>query len=108
MVARLEQALDAAYAADRTQLPVERVTDTELAARLATFLWNGVPDATLLDAARRGDLHEPAALNREVLRMLRDPRSVSLIDNFFAPWLSLDRLKAARPIRPCTLESTPN
>ena len=72
------------YAADRTLLPVERVTDTELAARLATFLWNGAPDATLLEAARRGDLHDPAALNRQVLRMLRDPRSVSLIDNFFA------------------------
>lgn len=99
VVASLEQALDAAHAADRTQLPVERVTDTELAARLATFLWNGAPDATLLDAARRGDLHEPAALNREVLRMLRDPRSAGLVDNFFGPWLLLDRLKTARPDR---------
>jgi hypothetical protein len=99
MIAGLEQALDAAYAADHTQLPVERVTDTELAARLATFLWNDVPDATLLDAARHGDLQEPAALNREVLRMLRDPKSVSLVDNFFGPWLSLDRLKTARPDR---------
>ena len=97
VVSRLEEALDAAYAANRTLLPVERVTDTELAARLATFLWNGVPDAPLLEAARRGDLHDPAALNRQVLRMLRDPRSVSLVDNFFAPWLSLDRLKTAQP-----------
>ena len=97
LVSRLEEALDAAYAANRTLLPVERVSDTELAARLATFLWNGVPDALLLEAARRGDLHDPAVLNRHVLRMLRDPKSVSLVDNFFAPWLSLDRLKTAQP-----------
>ncbi len=97
LVSRLEEVLDAAYAANRTLLPVERVSDTELAARLATFLWNGVPDALLLEAARRGDLHDPAVLNRHVLRMLRDPKSVSLVDNFFAPWLSLDKLKTAQP-----------
>jgi hypothetical protein len=96
LVSRLEAVLDAAYAANRTLLPVERVSDPELAARLATFLWNGVPDALLLEAARRGDLHDPAMLNRHVLRMLRDPKSVSLVDNFFAPWLSLDKLKTAQ------------
>jgi hypothetical protein len=97
VVSRLEQALDAAYAANRTLPPVERVPDSELAARLATFVWNGAPDAPLLEAARHGDLHDPAELNRQVLRMLRDPRSVSLVDNFFAQWLSLDKLKTAQP-----------
>jgi hypothetical protein len=97
LVSRLEGVLDAAYASNTTLLPVERVSDTELAARLATFLWNGVPDALLLEAARRGDLRDPAALNRDVLRMLRDPKSASLVDNFFAPWLSLDTLKTAQP-----------
>jgi hypothetical protein len=76
---------------------VERVSDTELAARLATLLWNGVPDALLVDAARRGNLHDPAVLNRQVLRMLRDPKSVNLVDGFFVPWLSLDKLKSAQP-----------
>ena len=56
-----------------------------------------LPDALLLEAARRGDLHDPAVLNRQVVRMLRDPKSVSLVDNFFAPWLSLDKLKTAQP-----------
>ncbi len=97
LVSRLEELLDAAYTADRPQLPVERVSDTELAARLAALLWNGVPDALLLEAARRGDLHDPVVLNRHVLRMLRDPKSVSLVDNFFAPWLSLDTLKTVQP-----------
>lgn len=92
MVATLEQALDTAYAASRTHLPAERVTEIELAARLAAFLWDGAPDAALRDAAKRGDLHEPAVLQREVLRMLRDSKAASLVDSFFRPWLSLDRL----------------
>jgi hypothetical protein len=36
-------------------------------------------------------------LNRQVLRMLRDPRSANLVDGFFADWLSLDRVKNAAP-----------
>ncbi len=55
VVSRLEQALDAAHAANRTMLPVEPVTDTELAARMAAFLWNDAPDAELFEAARRGE-----------------------------------------------------
>ena len=86
-----------AGAGDRAVLPVERAAGAELAARLATFLWGGVPDAPLLEAGRRGELYDPDALQRQVLRMLRDPKSIGLIDNFFAPWLSLDRLKTARP-----------
>ena len=77
--------------------PAERVSDLELASRLATFVWNGEPDAALLDAARRGDLQDPTALNQQVARMLRDARSAALVENFFAPWLSLDRLKTVRP-----------
>src|SRR5262249_53065968 len=97
VVPRLEEALDAAYAANRTLLPAERVSDRELAARLAALLWNAAPDEPLLEAVRRKDLHEPAVLNGQVLRMLRDPKSASLVDNFFAPWLSLDRLKNVQP-----------
>lgn len=91
----LAQALDAAYAARRAPLADERVTGTELATRLAAFVWNGAPDATLLDAARRGDLETPAVLHQETLRMLRDPRAAGLVDSFFRSWLSLDRLTAS-------------
>jgi hypothetical protein len=77
-------------------LAEERAPATELAARLAMFIWNGAPDGPLLEAARRGDLDDAAALNQEVLRMLRDDRSVSLVDNFFTAWLALDRLRTAQ------------
>lgn len=100
VVATLEQALDAGYAAERRQLAAERVNDAELAARLATFLWNSLPDAPLLEAAARGNLHEPATLNGEVVRMLRDPKAISLIDGFLGPWLWLDKLKSIRADSP--------
>jgi len=86
-----------ASAADGALPPAERAPDAELAARLAMFLWSAIPDAPLLEAAQRGDLRDPAALNRQVLRMLRDAKSISVVDNFFTRWLALDRLKTAQP-----------
>jgi Protein of unknown function (DUF1592)/Protein of unknown function (DUF1588)/Protein of unknown function (DUF1585) len=97
VTAGLQQALDAAYAANRTLKEAERAGDAELAARLATLIWNAVPDAALIADAQRGRLHEPVVLNRHVVRMLRDLKSASLVGGFFAGWLSLDRLKQARP-----------
>ena len=75
----------------------DRASDAELANRLAMFLWNAAPDTQLVAAAKRGDLRNPAGRTREVVRMLRHPNASALVDNFFAKWLSLDRLKTARP-----------
>jgi len=83
--------------ADNQVRPIERVPDAELAVRLATFLWNDVPDGQLAEIARRGELDDPGMLKRQVVRMLRDQRSDGLLDNFFAKWLSLDKLKTTRP-----------
>jgi hypothetical protein len=84
---------------DRAPFPFEQASDMELAVRLAAFLWGAAPDELLLDAAQRGDLHNPRGLNRQVLRMLRDRRSEMLVDTFFAKWLSLDSLKKAQADR---------
>jgi hypothetical protein len=97
VIARLQQALDTAYAANGSSLAVDRANGTDLAVRLATLIWNAAPDAPLLDDARHGRLDEPAVLNRQVVRMLRDPKSASLVASFFTGWLSLDRLKRVRP-----------
>jgi mono/diheme cytochrome c family protein len=62
--------------------------DTELAARLSFFLWSSIPDDELLDTAIRGTLHEPAVLEQQVRRMLRDARArTALVQNFFEEWL---------------------
>jgi hypothetical protein len=75
----------------------ERASDEDLAGRLARFVWSDAPDAPLLEAARRGELRDREALTRHVRRMLGDAKSVGLVDDFFVPWLALDRLATARP-----------
>lgn len=64
------------------------IPDLELASRLSFFLWSSIPDDALLDVAIRGRLREPAVLDREVRRMLTDPRArKALVQNFFEEWL---------------------
>jgi hypothetical protein len=80
-----------------------RIPDLDLASRLSFFLWSSVPDDELLKLAARGTLHEPAALERQVRRMLADPRSDSFTTNFTGQWLMLRNLETARPVVPLSL-----
>src|SRR5580658_5771476 len=59
-----------------------RISDVALASRLSFFLWSSVPDDQLLDLAAQGKLKDPAVLEKQVRRMLADPKSEALIDNF--------------------------
>jgi hypothetical protein len=69
------------------------LSDIELASRLAFFLWSSIPDEPLLDAAERGELSKPAVLERQVRRMLADPRATSaLVGDFASQWLNLRRI----------------
>jgi hypothetical protein len=77
-----------------------RLSDLELASRLSFFLWSSLPDDELLDAARRGVLNDPAALERQVRRMLADARAEALVANFAGQWLFLRELRNARPDSP--------
>jgi hypothetical protein len=74
-----------------------RVSDGELASRLSFFLWSSIPDDELLDVAASGRLRQPAVLERQVRRMLADPRSRSLINNFAAQWLQFRNLRSTTP-----------
>jgi mono/diheme cytochrome c family protein len=73
------------------------LSDLELATRLSFFLWSSVPDDELLDVAVKGDLDKPAVLERQVMRMLADPRSQNLVTNFASQWLHLRNLDAITP-----------
>jgi len=65
-----------------------RLSDVELASRLSFFLWSSIPDEALLDLAIRGKLREPGVLDRQVRRMLAEPRARgALVDSFFGQWL---------------------
>jgi len=67
-----------------------RLTDIELASRLSFFLWSSIPDDHLLALAEKGELSKAATLEKEVRRMLADPRATeALVNNFAAQWLNL-------------------
>ena len=74
-----------------------QLSDLELASRLSFFLWSSIPDEELLTIAERGQLDEPAVLERQVRRMLADPRSGALVSNFVSQWLHLRNLRVAAP-----------
>lgn len=76
---------------------VTPLTDFELATRLSLFLWSSIPDETLLKLARQGRLHRHNVLRAQVERMLLDPRSQALSQNFARQWLRLDQLITAVP-----------
>jgi hypothetical protein len=76
------------------------LSDLDLASRLSFFLWSSIPDEALLTAAERGDLTKPAELERQVRRMLADPRAEAMVQNFAGQWLYLRNLTSTRPDPP--------
>ena len=71
-----------------------RLSDLEVASRLSFFLWSSIPDERLLALAERGQLTNPPILEKEVRRMLADPRAAKRSsDNFAAQWLNLRRVE---------------
>jgi hypothetical protein len=71
--------------------------DSALASRLAFFLWSAPPDDELLELAAQGKLGEPAVFDAQVERMLANPRSAALVENFAGQWLFLRNLQSVRP-----------
>lgn len=70
-----------------------RITDFELATRLSYFLWSTMPDEELFDFARAGRLHEAEVLHAQVERMLADPKSIALADDFAAQWFGFRNMR---------------
>jgi hypothetical protein len=74
-----------------------RLADLELASRLSSFLWGTPPDDELLDVARRGRLSNDDELERQVRRLLADPRAEAIGSRFAAQWLRLQDMYKVRP-----------
>ena len=74
-----------------------RVSDLELASRLSFFLWSSIPDDELLELAVKGRLRNAAVLAGQVKRMLADPRSDALVQNFAGQWLFLRNVPLTGP-----------
>jgi mono/diheme cytochrome c family protein len=73
------------------------ISDLELASNLSFFLWNTIPDDELLQTAIDGKLKDRAVLDKQVRRMLADPRSITLASNFLQQWLDMKRLDEIVP-----------
>jgi hypothetical protein len=69
-----------------------RIDDLALASRLSFFLWSQGPDDELRKLAAAGRLRDPAELNRQVDRLLADPRADSVVTNFAFQWLNFGRM----------------
>jgi mono/diheme cytochrome c family protein len=85
---------DPVQAAPGTNYPI---SDLDLASRLSFFLWSSIPDEELLQLAERGGLRDRPTLERQVQRMLADPRADALVTNFAGQWLYLRNLAAQSP-----------
>jgi hypothetical protein len=85
------------------------LTNLELASRLSFFLWNTGPDEELLTLASTNGLTRPgvreaqarqgaaSSLEKQVRRMLADPRASSLVTSFAMKWLNLTTLDQVAP-----------
>jgi len=77
---------------------ITRLAPYPLATRLSMFLWSSIPDEELLQLAESGEIHDHAVLKQQVRRMLADPRSRALGENFAIQWLNLRALgQSVRP-----------
>jgi hypothetical protein len=74
-----------------------RLSDLELATRLSYFLWSSAPDEPLIAVASQNKLHDPAILEKQVRRMLADPKSEAVTNTFAYQWLHLQNLKEWSP-----------
>jgi cytochrome c5 len=86
--------------AEPAALPVGktyRVGDLALASRLSFFLWSSVPDDELIDLGAQNKLHDPVVLEKQVRRMLADPKSEALVTNFTGQWLGVRSLQTSEP-----------
>lgn len=70
----------------------QTLNDWELATRLSYFLWSSMPDDELVALAEAGTLHEKAQLQRQITRMLGDPKAKRFSDSFATQWLRLQKV----------------
>ena len=74
-----------------------RISDFDLASRLSFFIWSSIPDDELLDLAEKGKLRDREVLTQQVRRMLADPRSNALVENFAGQWLAMRNIRLVSP-----------
>jgi hypothetical protein len=87
--------------------PVGSLDDYSLACRLSYFLWNSLPDETLLQHAAAGKLRRPDIMHAEIERLLGDGRARRFVEDFVGQWLKLRDIAANDPDRKLYPEFSP-
>ncbi|HEY4311827.1 MAG TPA: DUF1592 domain-containing protein [Pirellulales bacterium] len=80
-------------------VPVQKIDNHQLASRLSYFLWSSMPDEELFRLAEQGALGQDEVLAAQVRRMIADPRSQAMVENFAGQWLQIRNLSIASPDR---------
>ena len=73
------------------------LNDWEIASRLSYLLWSTMPDDELFALAEAGKLRDRAELQRQMARMLADPRAARFGDSFSRQWLRLRKVGMFQP-----------
>jgi len=77
--------------------PAAKLDDYALASRLSYFLWNSMPDNTLIELAAAAKLAEPRVLDEQIERLLKDKKSQRFVEDFLGQWLKLRAIAANDP-----------
>jgi mono/diheme cytochrome c family protein len=98
----IQRAVQAILSSPRFMFRIEEnqtgpVPALELASRLSFFLWSSIPDDTLVSEAAAGRLSTPAQIERQVRRMLADPKAQALVSHFAGQWLQLRNVTSILP-----------
>ena len=75
---------------------IRQVDQYAMASRLSYYLWSSMPDETLMNLAKEGRLQDEKVLEQQVRRMLKDPKSISLAQEFASQWLGFRKILAEK------------
>jgi hypothetical protein len=75
----------------------ESLDDFQFASRRSYFLWSSMPDNELFALAEQHRLRDPDVLRAQIHRMLLDPKSRALTENFGGQWLQIRNLSSLQP-----------
>jgi hypothetical protein len=76
---------------------VQRLSPYQLATRLALLIWSSIPDDELLQLADTSTIYDEMTVRAQVRRMLADPKSRALGENFGLQWLGLRGFEQSKP-----------
>ena len=74
------------------------LTNHEMASRLSYLLWSSAPDEELRRAASAGELAQAAGVEKQVRRMMADPKARRMATEFFGQWLGFYRFDQHRGV----------